>query len=164
MNRPFFFGLAALILVLDQITKRSVERTFALGQSRDLLPGFVSLTLVHNTGGAFGILPTGTLGLAFAALVAAAAILIFVMRARTPLPRLLAVALALPLGGSLGNLWDRVRQRYVVDFFDVHWGPHQFPVFNVADSAICVGVALLAWFFWHQPAGDKTPSVSVEGR
>ncbi len=164
MNRPFFFGLAALILVLDQITKRSVESAFALGQSRDVLPGFVSLTLVHNTGGAFGILPTGTLGLAFAALVAAAAILVFVVRARTPLPRLLAVALALPLGGSLGNLWDRVRLRYVVDFFDVHWGPHQFPVFNVADSAICVGVALLAWYFWHQPVGDKTPSVPVEGK
>jgi len=162
VNRPAFFSLAVLILALDQLTKRAVADAFALGQSRDLAPGFVSLTLVHNTGGAFGILPTGTLGLAFAALVAATAIVVFTARARMPLPRLLAVALALPLGGSLGNLCDRVRLRYVVDFFDVHWGPHQFPVFNVADSAICVGVALLAWHFWHQPAGDKTAPVSVD--
>lgn len=161
MNRPAFFSLAVLVLVIDQITKHSAEGAFALGQSRDLLPGYVSLTLVHNTGGAFGILPTGTLGLAFAALVAAAAILVFVVRARMPLPRLLGVALALPLGGSLGNLLDRVRLRYVVDFFDVHWGPHSFPVFNVADSAICIGVALLAWYFWRQPAGDKPAPVPV---
>lgn len=167
MTRPAFLSLALLILVLDQLSKQWVVRVYPSwpngsgGYSLDLVPGLLALTYVHNTGGAFGILPTGTLGLAFAALVAATAIVVFVARARSPLPRLLALALALPLGGSLGNLLDRVRLRYVVDFLDVHWGSHQFPVFNVADSAICVGVALLAWHFWRQPVGDKTSPVSV---
>ncbi len=170
MTRPAFFSLALLILLTDQFSKHWVVRVYpswpngAGGYSLDLIPGLLALTYVHNTGGAFGILPTGTLGLAFAALVAATAIVVFVTRARTPLPRLLGLALALPLGGSLGNLLDRVRLRYVVDFFDVHWGPHQFPVLNVADSAICVGVALLAWHFWRQPVGDKPAPAPVEGK
>lgn len=163
MNRLALYSLALLVLLVDQITKWRVERGFLLGESRPVLPGFFSLTLVHNTGGAFGILPTGTLGLAGAALVAAIAIVIYTARARMPLPPLLAVTLALPLGGSLGNLLDRVRLRYVVDFFDLHWhNAYQFPVFNVADSAICIGVALLAWHFWRQPVGDKTPAAPVQ--
>lgn len=168
MNRPAFYLLALLVLVADQLTKQWVLRAYPFWTggdgiySRDLVPGFFSLTYVHNTGGAFGILPSGTQLLALAALIAAGAIVVYTLRTRPPMPRLLAVALALPLGGSLGNLLDRVRLHYVVDFLDVHVGAHQWPVFNVADSAICVGVALLALYFWRQPVGDKAPPKPVK--
>jgi len=165
LRRSAFYGLALLVLALDQVSKRWVAGLFLPGDSRDLLPGFFSLTYVRNTGGAFGILPAGTLALAGAALLAAGAIVVYVSRLKTPLPLLLAIALALPLGGALGNFADRVRLRYVVDFFDVHLGVHQWPVFNVADSAICVGVALLAFYFWRQPlapAPTVPPSVPLE--
>lgn len=154
-----------MIFALDQITKRGIARVFQPGDSHDLLPGFFSLTYVRNTGGAFGILPAGTLALAGAALLAAGAIVVYVSRHKTPLPLVLAIALALPLGGALGNFADRVRLRYVVDFFDVHIGIHQWPVFNVADSAICVGVTLLAFYFWRQPlvsSPDGAGSVPLE--
>jgi len=156
-----FYLLALLVLAADQLSKHWVAGLFLPGDSRDLLPGFFSLTYVRNTGGAFGILPAGTLALAVAALLAAVAIVVYVSRVKGPLPLLLAVALALPLGGALGNFADRVRLRYVVDFFDVHIGIHQWPVFNVADSAICVGVTLLAFYFWRQPL-VPAPSVPLE--
>lgn len=168
MSRRVFYSLALLVLVADQLTKQWVLRVYPSWPdgdgvySRDLIPGFFSLTFVNNTGGAFGILPSGTQFLALAALIAASAIVAFTLRASLPLPRLLAVALALPLGGSLGNLLDRVRLHYVVDFLDVHVGPHQWPVFNVADSAICIGVALLALYFWRQPVGDKPAPTPVK--
>ena len=168
MSRAVFYTLALLVLIADQLTKQWVLRAYPSWPdgygvySHDVLPGFFSLTFVHNTGGAFGILPSGTQFLALAALIAAGAIVVFTVRARPPLPRLLAVSLALPLGGSLGNLFDRVRRHYVVDFLDVHVGTHQWPVFNVADSAICIGVALLAFHFWRQPAGDKPVTVPVK--
>ncbi len=90
-----------------------------------------------------------------AAAVAAAAIVIYSIRRRMPLPRLLGIALALPLGGALGNLLDRVRLGHVVDFLALYSGPHHtlpFPIFNLADSAICVGVGLLALYYGRQPA------------
>lgn len=162
MSRTLFYTLALLVLAADQLTKQWVLRVYPtwpqtdFGYSRDLIPGFFSLTYVNNTGGAFGILPSGTQLLALAALAAAVAIIVYTFRVKEPLSRWLAVALALPLGGAVGNLLDRVRLHYVVDFLDVHLGRHyQWPVFNVADSAICIGVALLAFYFWRQPAGDK---------
>ncbi len=170
MKRRAFYALALLVFVSDQLTKQWVLRVYPSWPdsdgafSREIIPGFFALTYVRNTGGAFGILPTGTFGLALAALAAAVAIVVYTIRARSPLPRLLAFALALPLGGSLGNLIDRVRLHYVVDFLDVYVGPHHWPVFNVADSAICVGVALLAISFGRQPTGDKTaPAPVTEG-
>ena len=85
------------------------------------------------------------------------AIVVYTVRAPMPLPRLLGVALALPLGGALGNLLDRVRLGHVVDFLALYFGPHHtlpFPIFNLADSAICVGVGLLAIFYGRQPAPE----------
>lgn len=160
-----FYSLALVVLALDQLSKHWIAGLFLPGDSRDILPGFFSLTYVRNTGGAFGILPAGTLALAGAALLAAGAIIVYVARLKSPLPSALAIALALPLGGALGNFADRVRLRYVVDFFDVHLGIHQWPVFNIADSAICVGVSLLAFYFWRQPlapASASPPSASLE--
>lgn len=149
------------------MAKAWVVRTFWRWPEDDLvlIPGFFSLSYNVNTGGAFGILPHGTLLLALAAAVAAVAIVTYTIRARTPLPSLLAVALAFPLGGAVGNLADRVRLGHVVDFLALYAGPErrwQFPIFNVADSAICIGVGLLALYYSRQPAASPKPLTMKE--
>ncbi len=162
MSRWAVYSLALLVLLADQASKAWVVRTYLRWPEDDLvlIPGFFSLSYNVNTGGAFGILPQGTLLLALAAAIAAVAIVTYTIRARMPLPKLLAVALALPLGGAVGNLLDRVHLHHVVDFLALYAGPErrwQFPIFNVADSAICVGVGLLALYYSRQPSASQTP-------
>ncbi len=162
-----FYGLALLVLLADQIAKAAVVRAHPAWTDgdRELIPGFFALTFSVNTGGAFGILPHGTLLLAFAAAVAAVSIVAYTLRAPMPLPRLLGFALALPLGGALGNLLDRVRLGHVVDFLSVYAGPDrrwQFPIFNLADTAICVGVGLLALYHGRQPAPTRDAAILKE--
>ena len=156
MSRWGFYSVALLVLLADQISKRWIVHAhqFWPEEGRELIPGFFALTYNVNRGGAFGIMQHWTLGLAFAAAVAAIAILIFSIKAVMPLPRLLGFALALPLGGAIGNLWDRVHLGYVIDFLALYAGPNrqwQFPIFNLADSAICIGVGLLAIYYGRQP-------------
>jgi len=157
LNRFTLYALALLVFVADQASKAWVVRAhpFWPEEGREIIPGFFALTFSVNTGGAFGILPHGTLLLAAAAAIAAFAIVAYTVRARMPLPRLLGVALALPLGGALGNLYDRVSLGHVVDFLAAYAGPNrawQFPIFNLADSAICIGVGLLALSYGRSPA------------
>lgn len=167
MSRWGLYVLALLVLLADQGSKAWVVAAHPAwpADGLELIRGFFALDYSVNTGGAFGILPQGTLLLALAAGIAAAAILLYSLRARQPLPRLLAVALALPLGGAIGNLLDRVRLGHVVDFLAVYAGPHrqwQFPVFNVADSAICIGVGLLALYYGRQPAPASETAAAVK--
>jgi signal peptidase II len=168
VRKPILYLLAALVVIVDQATKAWISGHFSEEETRDILPGFFALTLVHNTGGAFGILPHGASGLAFAAIAAIGGIVYFTIRAPAMLPLSLAWALGLPLGGALGNLSDRLRLTYVVDFLDVHVADHHWPVFNVADAAICVGVALLAIRCWGpSPApkkADVAPAITEEAR
>ena len=151
MRRHIFFLLAALILAADQISKWQVRRTFAPNATHPILPDYFDFTFVQNPGGAFGIFPHGTQVLAFACAAAVAAIIVFVSRSSGKLAPLLGAALALPMGGAIGNLIDRVRFGWVTDFIHVHAGIHEFPVFNIADSAICVGVGLLVIYSWTSP-------------
>lgn len=157
MTRFGLYSLALLVLLADQASKAWVVHAH-WGWPQDgleLIPGFFALWFNVNTGGAFGILPHGTQLLALAAGIAAVAIVVFSVRAPMPLPRLLGVALALPLGGALGNLLDRVRLGHVVDFLALYAGPHRywtFPIFNLADTAICTGVGLLALYYGRQPS------------
>ncbi len=157
MSRWTLYALALIVVGADQLTKAWVLRSYWRWPEDDLviIPSFFSLSFNVNTGGAFGIFQRSTLPLAAAAAIAAAAIIVYTLRAKMPLPRLLTVALALPLGGAVGNLLDRVRLGHVVDFLALYAGPErrwQFPVFNLADSAICIGVGLLALYFSRQPA------------
>jgi len=133
------FGLwAVVVLVLDQITKTAIMETMARGQSLDLPGGLLALTYIHNSGGAFGLFPQGGPFFLATAVVVAVGIL-------WALPRLehwgswTAIACALILGGTLGNLIDRLRFGSVVDFLDLGW----WPIFNVADSGISVGIGML---------------------
>jgi signal peptidase II len=138
-----FYAIAVLVAVADQIAKAVVLRTLPLGEAGTvpLWPGTFHLTHVHNRGAAFSLLE-GRLGLILAAgILISAGIVATERRANGKLPVLIGTALALPLGGAIGNLIDRVRFGYVVDFLDfrlIH-----FPVFNLADSAITIGIALL---------------------
>lgn len=155
MRRFFFAAAVALAVVaLDQGTKLWVVGAFAHGETLPLLP-FFSLTYVRNQGAAWGLFQGAHLWLAGFGAVAVALCCLFWRRIfgdhawAAPLGGLL-------LGGIVGNLVDRVRLGYVVDFLDFHWGAAHFPCFNVADSAICVGVAaLIALQWWEGRGGGK---------
>lgn len=141
-----WLALTAAVVVLDLATKAWVSGAFRYGEVREVTP-FFNLVLVHNTGAAFSILAdAGGWQRWFFTLVAVgiSAAIVFMLR-RHHGQALLASALALVLGGALGNLHDRVRFGYVVDFVQLHAAGYYWPAFNVADSAICVGVALLLW-------------------
>ena len=157
---------ALLILIADQITKYLVATQLAEGQSVDLIPWLApvfSITHVTNTGVAFGMLQG--LGSLFAiAHVIAAVVIILYSRRLPPGQWALRLALGLALGGSVGNLIDRVRQGYVVDFFDVNFWPLQnFPVWNVADSSIVVGVALMIGLLLWEERQERLKHQAAEG-
>ena len=137
-------GLASLIVVADQVTKALVRAHVPLHSSQVVIPGFLDLTHVQNSGAAFGFLNAVEFPYkaAVIALVATAALLsIAVYAARlSPHQRMARLGLALILGGAAGNLIDRVVAGYVVDFVDVYWRHYHFWAFNVADSAITIGV------------------------
>lgn len=133
--------LAAIVALLDQATKHWIQNEFDFGQSRPVIEGLFNLTYVRNTGAAWGILQDQNLFLAILSLLVLGLLLSFrrVFIRDTTAHR---VGLGLMVGGILGNLMDRLRAQHVVDFLDFHWSAHHFPAFNVADSAICVGVGL----------------------
>jgi signal peptidase II len=153
MNRWRLLGLVtAVILVLDQATKLYVDARFELYESVPVVPGWFHLTYIRNQGAAFGILSNSTLRVPFfitVAIIALLAILWYLRQLRAD-QHLAAFALALIFSGALGNLIDRIRLGEVIDFLDVFWNHHHWPAFNVADSAICVGVALLIGEMWQE--------------
>ena len=133
--------LSVAIVILDQVTKQWVTMRFYLGESLPVIAGYFNLAYVRNTGAAWGMLG-GLNGLLVGLSVVVLLILIFFRRAFLTDSLIHRLALALMIGGIVGNLLDRVRLQYVVDFLDFCWQSHHFPAFNVADSAICVGVGL----------------------
>ena len=144
-----FFGLAFLIgLILDQATKRSIVERFYYAERLEVIPGFFDLTHVRNPGGAFSFFADGPLEwrMAFfvgATLLALVLLTIFLVRHEGQ-DRLIPLALGLVMAGAVGNLIDRIAYGEVIDFLDVHlWGGYTWPTFNVADSAIVLGVGLL---------------------
>jgi signal peptidase II len=141
-------AIAAVVLVLDQLTKLVALRRLELGIPQPVIDGFFSLTLVMNPGLAFGMLartpPAWRWVVAGLSVVALVALLGFARRMAPTGGVLGALALGLILGGAVGNLIDRARFGAVVDFLDFFWRDYHWPAFNVADSGITVGVTLLA--------------------
>ena len=139
-----WIGIAAVVIVLDQITKAMIVAAFRLGDARMVTP-FFDIVRAHNRGAAFSVLndASGWQRWFFIVLGLAAAGFIVLLLSRHGGQRLFGWALALILGGALGNVIDRVFHGHVVDFIQVHWKSHYFPAFNVADSAITIGAALL---------------------
>jgi len=160
-DRTVYVVIAALVVVLDQLTKMLVDHFMSLHDSRLLVDGLLRLTYVQNRGAAFGILseadlPYQSLLFAVVSLAALGAIAAYAWRlpARSRLPQ---TALALIMGGALGNLLDRARLGYVIDFVDAYWGVHHWPAFNAADSAISIGVVLLVIDILRQPQAGEVP-------
>jgi signal peptidase II len=147
-RRILSLGLSVLAIVaLDQATKLLVTSRLDLGESFPVIPGLLHFTLVRNTGMAFGLLsgtdvPGKTILVTLASVLALAAVTYYALR--SPLgERTTRFGLTFILGGAFGNIVDRARLGYVVDFVDVFVGDSHWPAFNLADTCICIGVGLL---------------------
>jgi signal peptidase II len=151
-----WLGLSAIIIVLDQWTKHIATAALQLHDSISVLPG-LNWTLAHNYGVAFSILNNGPgvqrWGLSIFALLVACGFTWYLTRVSKQ-DRYESIAFALVIGGAVGNVMDRLRLGYVVDFIDVYWRTHHWPAFNIADSAICVGAGLILIFGWRHPKPD----------
>lgn len=146
-NRWLLFSFIALVgLVADQLSKLYIDRSMQMFQSIPVIDGLFNITYVRNKGAAFSFLSHASWRLPFFIAISAVAAVVIVIaynRLRND-QRLAQVSLAMIFSGAVGNLIDRVRRGEVVDFLDVYWRTYHWPAFNVADSLICVGVALLA--------------------
>lgn len=140
--------VSATIVVADQVTKYLVLSSVPLNTGYDVVPGLLNLVHVRNPGAAFSIGSAWDFRRLFFILVSVVAVMaiIWIVASSEEMDRALAIGYSLFVGGALGNLVDRIRFGEVVDFLDFYWGTVHWPAFNVADSALCVGVAC---FFWH---------------
>jgi len=158
-------AIAAAVVALDQATKVAARTYLAPGNaSVPLLGDLVKLTFTRNTGAAFGMMPGGRAAFIVVSLVAVATVIGYLIR-RRPQSAWLVVALGLSMAGAIGNLIDRAFIGWVTDFIQI---PFNFPVFNVADSSVVVGVGMLVWWLLFGPAsagvadGASEPASSTE--
>jgi signal peptidase II len=153
--------LSIVIMIIDQVTKFYISQQFELYESIQVIPG-INFTYVHNTGAAFSFLSDagGWQRWLFISLSSGISILLIFWLKKQPSTGIwLAIALALILGGAVGNLIDRIFLSYVIDFVDVYYDKWHWPVFNVADSAISIGVVMLIIdSFWFDQASVSTHS------
>jgi signal peptidase II len=141
-----WLGVAVIVILFDQLTKIAVAKVFAYGSSHVIAP-FFNLVLVYNRGAAFSFLAMagGWQRWAFTALGVGAALLICYLLKRHGNQKLFCTALSLIMGGAIGNVIDRLLYGHVIDFLDFHVGGWHWPAFNLADSAITIGAALLVF-------------------
>jgi len=157
--RGAYLAVSLAVLFLDQWSKGLVTRTMEVHQSKTIITDVFDLTYVRNTGAAFGLFASVDSSVK-AILLNSIAVIVFLIVSAYALRSShksvrLQVGLALILGGAVGNLLDRVRFGYVVDFLDFSVSGHHWPAFNVADSAICIGVGLL---FLDMLGSDDAPA------
>ncbi len=150
--------ISAISLILDQITKTLATANLQLWQPVEVMPYF-NLMLAHNPGAAFSFLADagGWQRWFFTtiAFVVSIAIVIWIKKLK-PEEKVLGIALAFILGGAVGNLIDRVRFGYVVDFIDIYVGTAHWPAFNIADSSIFIGAGIMIYSSFKQPPETKT--------
>lgn len=151
MNMPnskykILFTVFPCLLLLDQATKAYVAYTMNLYHSITVVENLFNITYLRNKGAAFGIFANSSFRLPFLITVSAVAVIGIIIYFRTisPNEKSTAVGMSFILSGAAGNLMDRVRHGEVVDFLDAHWYGYHWPAFNLADSAICIGVFILA--------------------
>jgi signal peptidase II len=139
-----YFSLSAVVVALDLYTKHLIEKAFEFGDIKPIT-SFFDLVRYHNEGSAFGFLNDagGWQKWFFAAVSVVAIVVMSYLIKKHQSEKIFSWGLALVLGGAIGNLYDRITLGYVVDFLNVHYQNHYWPAFNVADSAICIGVGLL---------------------
>ncbi len=148
-NIIVFLTGAAVIIALDQITKAAIMANFTLHESRSVINGFFNLVYVMNPGAAFSFLadaPAAFRSVFFFSVTALAVVLIIYYLVKSkPESLLIVTSLSLIFAGAVGNVIDRLRFGSVIDFLDVYAGAWHWPAFNVADSAISIGAALMIW-------------------
>ena len=159
-SRLPYFLLVIVALTLDRWTKFLIDSRLLLSQTIPVVDGFFNITYVRNTGVAFGILDSGNSSLKasiLALLTVGAIVGVIIYSLITPInQRRTQIALSLILAGALGNLYDRIRFGYVIDFLEVYFRNYRWPSFNVADSVISVGVALLALEMFRQDSHEPS--------
>ncbi|HMO18306.1 MAG TPA: signal peptidase II [Oligoflexia bacterium] len=166
MRQVFLYFVGLVVIVLDQYTKIAILDRFAYGEVLEVVPGLFNLTLVMNPGAAFGLfsgLPDFWRRIVLGVVTFFAVVLVLVLLKKEAKDDHYAqLGLYLVLGGAIGNLIDRFRFDAVVDFLDFYYGNYHWPAFNVADSAISVGVTLLMFRFVFFPVhkSDKEPSTA----
>jgi signal peptidase II len=151
-HRLFPFLIAALVVVLDRLTKTIIKAHFSAFDSLTVIPGLLNIVHTENPGIAFGMLSNASgpwrgvllIGFSTVVLIAVSTILL-----RGQMDVVLRTGLGFILGGAFGNLYDRIVNGTVTDFVEAHAGQHYFPAFNVADSAITVGACLLLLDMWR---------------
>ena len=152
MTRRSYLGIALATLVVDQLAKAAIVARFADDAVISIVPGLFRLVHIENRGIAFGLFSDAAspLGGAILALISAAAMVLVgvLLWQNHSAARLTGLGLALILGGAAGNLVDRVVRGQVVDFLDFYIASYHWPAFNLADSAICIGAAVLLWDLW----------------
>jgi len=145
--RKYHFLISLLVVALDRVTKWTVARRLSLHDSIQIIPGFFRIIHAENPGAAFGIFADSPsqwkLGMLIGFSVIALVIVSAMLWKNSHTMTSTGIGLALILGGAAGNLWDRLVSHQVVDFLLFYIGPHQWPAFNVADSAIVMGAGLL---------------------
>jgi signal peptidase II len=156
----WYLIIAALVMFLDQFTKYWVSVKLREGDEIDIIRGFLKLSYTENPGIAFGMLNNGNVKwLLVAVSVAAIIVVVYYMR-RTPVSNtLLLWSLALLAAGICGNLIDRFRLGRVIDFILLYYRDYRWPVFNIADTAITIGAALMAIELFLSPQAERTPVV-----
>ena len=152
-----WLAVAAIVVVLDQLSKAAISSHFNFNESLAVTP-FFNLVLAHNTGAAFSFLNDagGIQRWLFIAIAIVASVWIIWLLRKHRSQKLFCFALAFILGGALGNLIDRIAYGYVVDFLDFHWGSYHFAAFNLADSAITCGAGLLIWDSFSNKSVEKS--------
>lgn len=143
MIKLILFLITVAVVVLDQFTKQFVTRTMQIGDSNPIIDNFLYMAYHRNSGAAWGILQGQMLFFYVVTAVAVIGILIWLSKLNLKKERVLAIALALILGGALGNFIDRVMHQAVIDFIQTVWWGYHFPIFNVADIALVCGVMLM---------------------
>ncbi len=160
--RLLYLAAAAGVALLDQITKALIAARISLHATVHVIPGFFDLTHLRNPGAAFSLFAGGagpgrSLVLTGTTVIVLCGVLVYAFRSPVR-DAVLQTALALISGGAVGNLVDRLRDGSVTDFLRFYVGTHEWPSFNVADSAITCGVALLAWDLFHHRDPEKAGS------
>jgi signal peptidase II len=163
LKRVHYLILAAIVIVLDIWTKALVLARIELHEAVPVIPNFFQIVHVRNTGAAFGIGANAgsrivPMLLNAGAIAVFCVVVVYALRSSIN-DRLLQTGLHLILGGAVGNLLDRFRLGYVVDFLDVYVGDHHWPAFNIADSAICIGIALLFLDMRKKPEAAESSAV-----
>jgi signal peptidase II len=151
MKRKYWVLLITCLVVLslDQFTKYTVQKNLPLHDRVEVIPGFFNLTHVRNAGGAFGIFGGRrggwtTLFFVGVSVLAVGSILFFIQKIKED-EKILALSFSLVLAGAIGNLIDRLRYGEVIDFLEFYLSSFFWPAFNIADSAICIGIGLMAF-------------------